>query len=94
VERQRVPCGLTYGYRVVRRFGDDGRPVTGLREIDPDQAAIIVEIFRRYVAGEGPRRIHQRPRCAGAARPAMERQHHQRQRRQARPRWTPLRGRR
>jgi site-specific DNA recombinase len=57
VERGRAAGGLAYGYRVVRRFGADGRPETGLREIDPAQAAIVRRIFAEYVAGASSRMI-------------------------------------
>lgn len=51
------PGGLSYGYRVVRRYDEKGEPVRGLREIDPDQAAVVERIFAGYVAGETPRAI-------------------------------------
>lgn len=57
VERGHSAGGISYGYRVVRRFGTDGLPISGLREIDQDQAAVINRIFREYVAGKGPRII-------------------------------------
>lgn len=53
----KAPGGLSYGYRVVRRLDDRGELVRGERAIDPDQAAVVVEIFTRYAAGESPREI-------------------------------------
>ncbi len=57
VKAGKVPGGLSYGYRVVRRLDDAGELVRGEREIDPDQAAVVVEIFERYAAGESARSI-------------------------------------
>lgn len=51
------PGGLSYGYRVVRRYDEKGEPVRGLREIDPGQAAIVNRIFTCYAAGDSPRAI-------------------------------------
>ncbi|WP_379962231.1 recombinase family protein [Dongia sedimenti] len=60
VERGRAPGGLAYGYRVVHRFGPDGQPIRGLREIDPDQAAIVKRIFAEFVSGRSAKSIAQR----------------------------------
>jgi site-specific DNA recombinase len=49
--------GLTYGYRVVKKFDEKGEPVKGLREVDVDQAAIVRRIFAEYIAGRSPRTI-------------------------------------
>ena len=54
---KRSPGGLPYGYDVVRRFGDDGKPDSGLRIINPEQAAIIREIFDKYGSGISARTI-------------------------------------
>ena len=51
------PGGLAYGYRAVKRFGEDGEPVRGEREIVPEQAAIIRRIFDEYASGRSPRAI-------------------------------------
>jgi len=40
--------GNAYGYRVVRRIGQDGTPVTGEQEVDPSEAAVVQRIFRSY----------------------------------------------
>ncbi len=48
---------VPYGYRIVRRLGPDGEPDRGLREIDPEQAAIVRRIFTDYAAGHSPRQI-------------------------------------
>jgi DNA invertase Pin-like site-specific DNA recombinase len=57
VERGRAPGGLAYGYRVIHRFGDDGEPIRGLREIDPEQAAVVQRIFAAYLGGKSARDI-------------------------------------
>jgi site-specific DNA recombinase len=56
--------GKAYGYRHVPTFHPSkldphGRPVVEAvrREIDPEQASIVLEIFERYAAGWSPRRI-------------------------------------
>ena len=57
VEAGKVPGGNSYGYRIVRRLLDDGTVTKGEREIDPDQAAIILRIFAEYAGGLPPRKI-------------------------------------
>lgn len=54
VNAGRIPGGLSYGYRAVRQLGPDGEPERGLRELDPDQAAVVRRIFADYVAGKSP----------------------------------------
>jgi site-specific DNA recombinase len=51
------PGGLSFGYRVVRRYDHRGEPERGLREIDESQAAIIRRIYADYAAGLPPRAI-------------------------------------
>jgi hypothetical protein len=36
-----MPGGRAYGYRRVARFDEHGEPIHGLREVDPDEAAIV-----------------------------------------------------
>src|SRR6185437_3707925 len=60
--RGRVEAGMsgggnTYGYRVVRRFGSDGLPVAGERELDAAEAAVVLRIFRAYADGKSPKKI-------------------------------------
>ncbi len=57
VKAGRAPGGLVYGYRVVPKFDERNEPIRGLREIDPDQAAVVVRIYERYAAGVSPRAI-------------------------------------
>lgn len=61
-QRRKVAAGrssgsLAYGYRKVLAFDDRGEPVRGLREIDPDQAAIVRRIFTEFAAGMSARAI-------------------------------------
>lgn len=56
----RAPGNIVYGYRKIARLDDRGEPVRGLREIDPDQAAVVRRIYREYLAGESPLAIARR----------------------------------
>ena len=49
--------GLCYGYDVVVGVDACGQPLTGERKINEAQAAVVLEIFRRFAAGDGPRAI-------------------------------------
>ena len=49
--------GLPYGYRVQRCFSDDGEPLTGLRTINLDEAAVIQRVFKMFASGTSPRSI-------------------------------------
>jgi site-specific DNA recombinase len=57
VRKGKSAGGVSYGYRVTRAFRDDGTLVTGEREIDADEAAIVQRIFREYNAGHSARAI-------------------------------------
>jgi DNA invertase Pin-like site-specific DNA recombinase len=58
VEAGKSAGGNSYGYRVAAsRFGENGKPVTGTREIHAGEAAIIERIFSDYAAGLSPKRI-------------------------------------
>ena len=52
VANGQIPGGLCYGYKVVRKFDDEGEPIRGLREIDADEAAIVERIHREYADGK------------------------------------------
>lgn len=69
VEDGRIPGGLSYGYRMVRKFGADGEPVRGLREIDQDQAAIVRRIFDQYAQGTSPLAIAHQLNAEGVPAP-------------------------
>jgi site-specific DNA recombinase len=57
VEAGKIGGGNAYGYRVVHQLDAKGEPIRGEREIIPEQAAVILRIFRDYVAGKGPQKI-------------------------------------
>ena len=57
VARGRSVGAAPYGYRIVHRLKADGEPDRGLREIVPEQAAIVRRIFTEYLAGKSPRAI-------------------------------------
>jgi site-specific DNA recombinase len=57
VEAGKSGGGNAYGYDVVRRHDAIGEPERGARKINPDEAAIVREVFTRYAAGEAPRKI-------------------------------------
>jgi site-specific DNA recombinase len=57
IEAGRSGGGNSYGYDVVRKIGESGEPVRGKRRINPQQAAIIVRIFKDYARGISPRAI-------------------------------------
>ena len=57
IRQGRAAGGLSYGYRVANRIGPDGQVLRGLREIDPDQAEIVLRIFRWYADGRSTRWI-------------------------------------
>ena len=65
VAQGRSPAGLAYGYRMANRIDSNGRAVRGLREIDPDQAAIVRRVFKEYAAGLSPKRIAERLNAEG-----------------------------
>ncbi len=57
VEKGKSGGGLTYGYDVVKAFDANGEPVCGERKINTEQAAIVVRIFKEYLAGMSPKAI-------------------------------------
>lgn len=57
VRAGRIPGGLCYGYSVANRMDEQGRPIRGLREIQPDEAAVIQRIYRAYADGDSVRTI-------------------------------------
>jgi site-specific DNA recombinase len=55
VRQGRSGGGLSFGYRVVRGpIGRDGEAERGLREIHPQQAAVVRRVFEEYAAGVSP----------------------------------------
>ncbi|MEH3116671.1 MAG: recombinase family protein [Methylorubrum populi] len=58
VEAGKIGSGrAAYGYRVVRRLGEDGEPVRGERAIVEDEAEVVRRIFRDYASGRSPKEI-------------------------------------
>lgn len=57
VSQGRIPAGMAYGYRKANRLLADGELIRGLREIDDNQARVVLRIFEEYAAGESPRAI-------------------------------------
>ena len=49
--------GRAYGYRVIKKIGEDGELVRGLLEIDDAQAAIVRRIYDETIAGVSARAI-------------------------------------
>ncbi|MEK9211346.1 recombinase family protein [Sphingomonas sp. 2378] len=70
VSRGRIPGGLAYGYRVVPRINDRGELDRGLREIVPEEAAVIRRVYREYLAGRSPKAIAHDLNCEGIPSPA------------------------
>jgi DNA invertase Pin-like site-specific DNA recombinase len=69
VSRGRVPGGLTYGYDVVAQLNAKGELDRGLRRVNPDQAAIVLRIYREYVSGSSPKMISKRLNADGVPSP-------------------------
>ena len=65
VAQGRSPAGIAYGYRMANRIDANGRALRGLREIDPDQAAVVRRIFEEYADGTSPKRIAERLNADG-----------------------------
>lgn len=65
----KIPGSNSYGYRIICRILDDGSVLTGEREIEPDEAAIVRRIFSEYTQGMAPRRIAGRLNAEGVPSP-------------------------
>lgn len=57
VEKGKAGGGLCYGYKVVKKFDANGEPIRGDREIIPEEAQIIIRIFREFASGKSPKAI-------------------------------------
>lgn len=57
IEKGKSGGGISYGYDVVRQLGADGGEIRGERRINPEQADIVIRIFREYAAGRSPKAI-------------------------------------
>lgn len=60
VEAGKAGGGLCCGYRVVKRLDGNGKPIRGEREIIPEEAEIVQQVFRDFAAGIGPHAIARR----------------------------------
>ena len=56
IEDGKSAGGLCYGYRVVKTISG-GSITTGEREIEAAEAAVVVRIFREFIAGVSPKQI-------------------------------------
>ena len=70
VEAGRSGGGNSYGYDVVRKHNADGEADRGLRVINPQHAAVVVEIMTDYAAGKSPRAIVKALNARGIAGPS------------------------
>ncbi|WP_265518719.1 recombinase family protein [Nitratireductor luteus] len=57
VAKGKAGGGLCYGYRVAKKVDANGEPIRGDREIVPEEAEIILRIFREFASGKSPRAI-------------------------------------
>ena len=56
----RSPAGMAYGYSKPVKIDEKGEMIRGLREVDPEKAAIIVRIFEEYYNDLSPKMIAER----------------------------------
>ncbi|WP_084299641.1 recombinase family protein [Leisingera caerulea] len=49
--------GKSYGYSIRNQVGEDGEPIRGEREINPEEAKIVRRIFQDYASGLSPKKI-------------------------------------
>ena len=81
IEDGKSAGGLCYGYRVVKAF-NGGSVTTGEREIESQEAAVVLRVFRDFVAGISPKQIAKESEsrgCAGSVWRRVESEHHLRQ---------------
>ena len=57
IEKGKSGGGKSYGYDVVKSFDANGEPICGERKINREQSAIVVHIFKKYLAGISPKAI-------------------------------------
>jgi site-specific DNA recombinase len=63
----RIPGGLAYGYEVVPP--PPGAKESGERKIKPDEAEVVLRIFKSYAAGMSPRQLARELNAEGVAGP-------------------------
>ncbi|MBB5697183.1 recombinase family protein [Sphingomonas yantingensis] len=69
IQEGRSAGSISYGYRRANRIDERGELIRGLREIDPDQSAVVQRIFEEYAAGLSPRSIAGRLNAEGIPAP-------------------------
>jgi DNA invertase Pin-like site-specific DNA recombinase len=69
VEKGFISGSLLYGYRLLPKFDDAGRPIPGLRRIDKHEANVVRRIFTDFAAGVSPRAIAGRLNAEGIPAP-------------------------
>ncbi|WP_075342468.1 recombinase family protein [Tenacibaculum agarivorans] len=57
VERGKIPGGISYGYKKVKKYDEHGELISGFREINTKQAIVIRRIFQEYLLGKSARVI-------------------------------------
>ena len=57
IEAGHIPGGNSSGHRMIRRIAEDGILICGAREIHPEEAAIVRQIFTDYVEGQALKAI-------------------------------------
>ena len=60
IEEGRSAGGISFGYRVRRELDTHGEPIRGGRDIDSDEAKVVIRIFEMFAAGQSPRAIARR----------------------------------
>lgn len=73
VENGKIGGGNCYGYDVVRKLDARGEPIRGERSINPEQARIVVRIFREYAEGRSPKAIAAQLNKEGVPGPTAQR---------------------
>ncbi len=68
-KKGRVPGGICYGYSIKRVLGADGEPIRGLRDINADEAGVIVWIYEQYAKGFSPDAIAEKLNKKGVVGP-------------------------
>jgi len=51
ISQGRMSGSVAYGYRKIAKFNENGEPVNGLREPDPEKAEIVKRIHKEFDAG-------------------------------------------
>jgi site-specific DNA recombinase len=57
IEAGRSAGGRCYGYKLVRELDAAGERIRGRRTVNPDEAAVVLQIFEGFAHGQSPRAI-------------------------------------